>query len=78
MNKLEAFELWYYSPMLKLSVIRHTSNEAIRKMIKRERELLNSIIRRKVKYLFVATHYRRKNQGEDKNRAQAIVMAAEH
>lgn len=49
-NKLEAFELWCYRRILKISWISHTSNEDVLKMMGTERLLLDIVKRRKTEY----------------------------
>lgn len=50
MNKIEAFEMWCYRRMLKISWTTHTSNEEVLRQLNKDRELLNIIKARKVGY----------------------------
>lgn len=51
LNKLEAFEMWTYRRILKISWTSHTTNEEILRRIGIERELLNTVKVRKTSYL---------------------------
>ena len=51
MNKrLEAFEMWCYRRMLRISYIEHKKNEEVLNMMKTRRLLFDSIRKRKAKY----------------------------
>lgn len=50
MNRLEAFELWCYRRMLKISWTTHTTNEDVLRMVNADREVLNTVKRRKTEY----------------------------
>ena len=50
MNKLEAFEMWTYRRMLKLSWIGHRSNGEVLQMLNIHRSLLNTIKKRILTY----------------------------
>lgn len=50
MNRLEAFELWCYRRMLRVSWTSHTTNEEVLRRVGTDRVLLTSIKRRKLSY----------------------------
>jgi len=50
MNRLEAFEMWCYRKMLKISWTDKVTNEAVLQRINKERELLTTIKKRKSAY----------------------------
>ncbi|KAI5708046.1 hypothetical protein M8J77_015361 [Diaphorina citri] len=50
-KKLEAFEMWLYRRILKISWIEHVTNEEVLRRMKKERELMNIIKVRKLQYL---------------------------
>lgn len=50
MNRIEAFELWCYRRILKISWVSHTTNEDVLRMMDTERQLLDTIKRRKTEY----------------------------
>lgn len=50
-NKLEAFEMWTYRRLLKISWTDRITNEEVLNMMQKERELLNIIKKRKTSYL---------------------------
>lgn len=49
-NKLEAFELWCYRRMLRISWVTHTTNEDVLTMMNTNRELVNTIKTRETHY----------------------------
>lgn len=49
-NRLEAFELWCYRRMLRISWVEHTSNNDVLAMMNTNRELVNTIKTRKTQY----------------------------
>lgn len=50
MNKIEAFEMWCYRRILRISWTTHTTNEEILRQLNKERELLITIKTRKASY----------------------------
>lgn len=51
MNKIEAFEMWLYRRVLKISWTERITNEEVLRRVGKERELLTTNKRRKVAYL---------------------------
>lgn len=51
MNKIEAFEMWCYRRILRLSWRDRVSNERVLRMLFKDRELLATVKRRKMEYL---------------------------
>lgn len=51
MNRLEAFEMWIFRRLLKISWTQHIPNDEVLRRVRRERELLTTIKRRKTAYL---------------------------
>lgn len=51
MNRLEAFEMWCYRRLLKISWTERVTNEAVLQRLNKERELLLTIKKRKTSYL---------------------------
>lgn len=50
MNRLEAFEMWIYRRILKISWVDHISNETVLQRLNKNREILGTIKRRKTAY----------------------------
>lgn len=50
MNRLEAFEMWCYRRMLRVSWTEHVTNESVLQRLHKARELLEIIKRRKLEY----------------------------
>lgn len=61
MRRLEAFEMWVYRRLLKISWTEHISNETVLKRMGRDRKLLITIKKRKTSYL--GHIYRGENYG---------------
>jgi hypothetical protein len=51
LNKLEAFKMWLYRRMMRISWVDRVSNERALGMMQKERELLTTVKRRKAAYL---------------------------
>lgn len=51
MRRLEAFEMWLYRRMLRISWTQHITNQAVLNTINRDQELLTTIKKRKTSYL---------------------------
>lgn len=49
-KRLEAFEMWCYRRMLRISWIYHVTNEAVLQRVRKQKEVLNSIKERKLSY----------------------------
>ena len=49
-KKIEAFEMWIFRRMLKISYTEHKSNDAVLKLMKTEKQLINTIKQRKCRY----------------------------
>ena len=49
-KRLEAFELWAYRKMLRISYMEHRTNDWVLKLVGEERKLLNSIKTKKCQY----------------------------
>lgn len=50
-RKLEALEMWFYRRMLRISWVQRVTNEEVLRRVRKSRELLQTIKRRKVSYL---------------------------
>ena len=50
MNKIEAFEMWLYRRMLRISWVDRVSNERVLNIMNKDRELLTTVKRRKAAY----------------------------
>lgn len=51
MRKLEAFEMWCYRRILRISWVDRITNEEVLRRMDKEREVLNNIKKRKLEYL---------------------------
>jgi len=51
MNKLEAFEMWVYRRVLRIPWTARRTNDEVLRIISKDRELLDTIKRRKTAYL---------------------------
>ena len=49
-GRLNAFEMWTYRKMLKLSYTKHKTNEEVLNMLSTEKHLLSNIVKRKCQY----------------------------
>ena len=49
-GRINAFEMWTYRKMLKLSYTKHKTNEEVLNMLSTEKQLLSNIVKRKCKY----------------------------
>ena len=49
-NKIEAFEMWTYRRMMKISWTSHTSNDEVLQMVGEERNLFKTVKKRKMEY----------------------------
>ena len=49
-KNIEAFEMWVYRKMLKISYTEHKSNDEVLKLMKMERQLVKTIVKRKCEY----------------------------
>jgi len=49
-NKLEAFEMWLYRRILKISWVQKKTNEEVLQLVCQERTLIKEIIKRKLNY----------------------------
>ena len=58
-QKLEALEMWFYRRMLQISWVQRVRNDEVLRRVKKSRELMKNIKRRKVAYLGHVLRYER-------------------
>ena len=49
-GRINAFEMWTYRKMLRLSYTKHKTNEEVLDMVGTEQQLLSNIVKRKFQY----------------------------
>ena len=49
-GRINAFEMWTYRKMLRLSYTKHKTNEEVLDMLSTEKQLLSTIVKRKCQY----------------------------